>query len=146
MSLLFSLFEQLKGFKPFDFHHQIQFLLLLLPLLLQTLVFFQLLVSNSDYFAVQHHLIHLLYVFFILIQQMLSLVQYRLFLFCILNFLLSHRKFSQSCCIHLNHSLLSQLRGFLLLRLLLSYDLSLLFYLVFGFDNSCILHSLKIIV
>ena len=59
---LFSLLFLLEDLEPLDLHHEVELLLLLDPLVLETLVLLQLLVSDGDDLGVEHHLVHRLHI------------------------------------------------------------------------------------
>ncbi len=69
---LLALFLLLEKLEPFDFHHEVELLLLFDVLLLELSLFLELLVANSDNLGVENHLIHLLDVVQLLVKHHLG--------------------------------------------------------------------------
>lgn len=123
---LLSLVLHLKGLQTLDFHHQVQALLLLNPLLLQGLVLLKLLVSDGDDLGVKSHLIHVLNIVMLLIELLLGLLEETVGTGVLLALNLRGRQLFGPFLVHLHHLLLAGLGLSLLLSLLLLGDALLL--------------------
>ena len=91
LALDLALFLQLEGLESLDLHHKIKALLLLDPLLLKTLSLLELAIANSHDLGVKHHLVHVLDIVVILVQDLLSLSQQAIGLFLVNDLLLRQR-------------------------------------------------------
>jgi len=69
----FTFFFNFEHLESLNFHHEVEFLLFFNPLLLETLVFLELFISDGYDFGVEHHLVHVLYIVQVFIHAFLSL-------------------------------------------------------------------------
>lgn len=148
-SILFpdlSLLLFLEDLESFDFHHQIQLLLLLDPLGLQALVLVELFVPNGHYLGVEDHLVHLFDIVELVVHLLLGLGQEGFVLCTLVLLLVCWLHFLSSLFIHLDHFLLLSLRfgqgsGFLLVHQFLFLE-----DLVFSFDSGGVLDSVQVVL
>lgn len=98
-----SLLLFLEDLESLDLHHEVEFLLLLDPLLLEPLVFLELLISNGHDLGVEHHLVHLLHVVQVVIDGFLGLRKKRLVLGNLVLLLVAQLDLLGPSLVHLNH-------------------------------------------
>mmetsp|Transcript_1964 Transcript_1964/g.2908 ORF Transcript_1964/g.2908 Transcript_1964/m.2908 type:complete len:345 (+) Transcript_1964:237-1271(+) len=72
---LIALFFLLEDLKTFDFHHKVELLLLIHPLVFELFVLLDLLVADGDDLSVEHHLVHVLHVVHFAVQLLLGFRQ-----------------------------------------------------------------------
>lgn len=140
-----SLLLLLKNLKSLNFHHKIELLLLLDPLRFETLVLCKLLITNSNDFRVENHLIHLLNIIKLIIKHLLCLRKKRLILRHLIRLLFCGLHFLRSSLIHFDHLFLLSLRLRKCCSFLLVSQSLFLQELVFSFDSGCILDSIQVI-
>ena len=70
-----ALLSNFQALEPLDLHHEVEFALLLKPLLLELLVLFELLVADRYNFRIQDHLVHVLDVVQLFIELSLSFAE-----------------------------------------------------------------------
>lgn len=98
-----ALFLLVEGLEPLDLHHQVKLLLLLDELLLELLVFLDLLVANGNDLGVKDHLIHLLDIVKLFVHQHLGFRQETLRPLLLLKRERTWRKLALSLPIELRH-------------------------------------------
>lgn len=98
-----AFFFDFEHLESLNLHHEVEFLLLFNPLLLETLILLKLLVSDGNDLGVEHHLVHVLDIVKVFIHAFLSLAQQRLRLILFFNLPLSWCNLLSSCGIHLHH-------------------------------------------
>lgn len=120
----------LQSFEAFDFHHHVEFFLLLNPLLLELFVFFKLNVADSDDLRVQTHFVHVFYVVELLVHLALRLAQETVIMVNFVLLIFRWGKFLRAFFVHFHHSLFTFL-GCGHLGLLLSCEQALVGFNVF---------------
>ena len=146
LALDFALLLQLERLESLDLHHEIETLLLLDPLLLETLGLVQLAVADCHNLRVKHHLVHVLHVVVVLVHHLLGLRQQTLCLFLIYQLLLSRRHLVRTLLVQLKHALLSGLGSSHGRILLLFEESSLLNLLLLRLNLGGGLHALELIL
>ena len=131
---LFSMLFFLEDLKSFDLHHEVEFFLFFDPLVLETLVFLQLLVSDGHNLGVENHLIHGLHIVEVVVKLFLSFRKqsFSLVLLSLLEFVWLN--LSCSLGIHCLHLGFTELRFLLGSHLLLLEESFFGDYLFFSFD------------
>jgi len=140
-----SFFFFLENLESFDFHHKIQLLLFLYPLLLKSLILFKLLVTNCDNLCVEDHLVHLLDIIKLIIKLLLRLGQKGLILSHLVLLLRCGLHFLSSSLVHFDHLFLLCFRLGKGSSFLLIGQSLFLQELVFGFDSGGVLDSIQVI-
>ena len=142
---LLSLLLFLEDLESFDLHHEVEFLLLLDPFLLEALVFVKLLVADGDDLGVEDHLVHMLDVVEVVIELLLGFGEERLSLVLFGDLELRGLDLLVSLLVQFEHAGSAGLRlghggSLLLLTHLLFLNLH-----VFGFNSSGSLDPVKVL-
>ena len=141
---LLLLLVELDLLESLDLHHQVLPLFLRLLLFMQGLLLEQLLIPHSDALGIHHHLVHVLHLVQLFIEDLLGASLHRLLRMLFLQLDVVQRDLLFLFLLQPQHPLLFGLCGGLLLFLLLLQDLLLLQLLVLGADNCRILHPLQL--
>lgn len=100
----FALLLHLEGLQALDFHHEVESLLLIDPVLLKSFLLLLLPVTDSDYFGVEHHLVHVFDIVVLFVEHLLGLGQQGVVLVRLSLLVFSLGNFGLTSLVHLKHA------------------------------------------